>query len=206
MTAASAPLPPDPALEAEDLRERGLAACVGPGAVVLEIGFGRAEALIGLAGAHPERAFLGIEISRKRVEKAARRLARAGVATVRLVHAPAEYLLERVVRPASLVEIWISFPDPWPKKRHHKRRLVRPAIAALLARALVPGGVLHVATDHEGYAAWIAEVLAAEPAFENLHAPAPFSRERPDRPETRYEGEFVAEGRPLHYFAYRRRG
>jgi tRNA (guanine-N7-)-methyltransferase len=172
---------------------------------VLEIGFGRGEVLIELASARPDRAFLGVEVSRKRVEKAARRVARAGIANLRLVHASAEYLLECALPPASLAEIWVSFPDPWPKKRHHKRRLLRPAVAALLARALAPGAVLHVATDHEGYAAWIAGVLSAEPALENLHAPAPFSRERPERPETRYEGEFRAEGRPLHYFEYRRR-
>jgi tRNA (guanine-N7-)-methyltransferase len=197
---------PDPTLGAEDLRERGLAACLGPGEVVLEIGFGRAEALIGLALARPERAFLGIEISRKRLEKAARRVARAGLSNVRLVQAPAEHLLERVLPQGSLAEVWINFPDPWPKKRHHKRRLLRPATVTLLARALAPGGLLHVATDHEGYAAWIAEVLAAEPALENLHAPEPFSHQRPERVETRYEGEFRAEGRPLHYFDYRRRG
>jgi tRNA (guanine-N7-)-methyltransferase len=172
---------------------------------VLEIGFGRAEVLIGLAAAQPERAFLGVEVSRKRVVKGARRVARAGVANVRLVHAPAESLLERALPPASIAEIWINFSDPWPKKRHHKRRLLRPAVAALLARALVPGGRLHVATDHEGYAAWIAAVLAAEPALENACAPEPFSRTPPERPETRYEAEFRAEGRPLHYFEYRRR-
>ena len=206
MQDASADTAADRVLGAEELRERGLAACLGPGPVVLEIGFGRAEALIGLAAAHPERAFLGVEISRKRVDKAARRVARAGAANVHLVHSPAEYLLERVLPPGSLAEIWINFPDPWPKKRHHKRRLVRPQVAALLARALASGGILHVATDHEGYAAWIADVLAAEPALENLRAPEPFARERPARPETRYEAEFRAEGRTLHYFAYRRRG
>jgi tRNA (guanine-N7-)-methyltransferase len=196
---------PDPTLDLLELRLRGFAACVGAGPAVLEIGFGRAEALIGLALAHPTRAFLGVEVSRKRVVKAARRVARAGLANVRLVHASAEAVLEHALPAASLAEIFVNFPDPWPKRRHHKRRLLQPPVVERLARALAPGGVLHVATDHESYAEWIAGVLSAEPTLENLHAPAPFSREPPERPETRYEADFRAEGRPLHYFEYRRR-
>ncbi len=193
------------AVGADEIAERGLAAAVGPPPVVLEIGFGRGEVLLEMAARRPEASFLGVEVSRKRVEKAARRVARAALANVRLVSAPAEYLLERVLPPASIAECWINFPDPWPKKRHHKRRLVRPDVVALLARALAPGAVLHVATDHEGYAEWIDFVLSRAPGLENLHAALPFARERPaTRSESRYEAEFAAEGRALHYFAYRR--
>ncbi len=200
--AAPAPI----ALGADEIAERGLDACVGPRPRVLEIGFGRAEVLLEMAARRPDFAFLGVEVSRKRVEKAERRVARAALRNVRLVAAPAEYLLERVLPPASIAECWLNFPDPWPKTRHHKRRLVRSDVVALLVRALEPGASLHVATDHEGYASWIGLVLAGAPALENLHAPLAFARERPaGRCESRYEAEFAAEGRPLHYFAYRKR-
>jgi tRNA (guanine-N7-)-methyltransferase len=196
---------PAPIVGAEELRGRGLAGAVGPRPVVLEIGFGRGEVLLEMAARRPGASFLGVEVSRKRVEKTARRVARAALANVRLVSCPAEYLLERVLPPASIAECWINFPDPWPKKRHHKRRLLRGEVVALLARALEPGAVLHVATDHEGYAEWIDSVLSRAPGLENLNAPLGFARERPAaRAESRYEAEFRAEGRPLHYFAYRR--
>jgi tRNA (guanine-N7-)-methyltransferase len=193
------------AVEAEALRERGLAAIVGPPPIVLEIGFGRAELVIDLARTQPERRFLGLEVSRKRVVKAARRVERAELVNLKLVHGPAEYLLERVLQPASIAECWINFPDPWPKKRHFKRRLFQPATVARLARVLEPGALLHAATDHMGYAEWIDEILSKVPEIENTHAPAAWSDERPGRRETGYEAEWLAEGRHIAYFDYRRR-
>lgn len=200
---------PDPAqlesiLEAEELRERGLGVCVGPPPVVLEIGFGRGELLLELAARFPQRCFLGIERSRKRVLKAAKRIRRQGLANLRLVHAPAEYLLELALPEACIAECWINFSDPWPKKRHHKRRLFQPSFVVRLARVLEPGARLHAATDHLGYAEWIDAVLAAEPWLRNLHAPRPWSECRPERPITAYEAEWLAEGRPIAYFDYLR--
>ncbi len=191
-----------PVLEAEQLRVRGLGDCVGPRPVVLEIGFGRADLILELAQAHPERRFLGVEVSRKRVEKSARRVAKRGLRNVKLVHAPAEYLLERVLPEASIAECWINCPDPWPKKRHHRRRLVTREFALGMARAMEPGGVLHISTDHRGYAEWIHEVMSKAPGFQNLHAPAAMSTRRPARPETAYEAEWIAEGRNIAYFDY----
>lgn len=193
------------AIEAEALRERGLLECVGPAPLVLEIGFGRAELLIDLAGAQPERQFLGLEVSRKRVAKAARRVAKAELANVKLVHAPAEYVLERVLPPASIAECWINFSDPWPKKRHHRRRVFQPATVARLARVLEPGGLLHAATDHMSFADWIDDILSREAELVNLHAPARWSDARPERRETGYEAEWLAEGRRIAYFDYRRK-
>ncbi len=191
-------------LEAEELAERGLADCVGPPPIVLEVGFGRAELIMDLAEESPERAFLGVEVSRKRVAKAAARVERRGLANVRLVNAPAEYLLERVLPAACVSECWINCPDPWPKKRHFKRRLLRADVLAQLVRVLVPGALLHLCTDHAGYRDWIADALAREPRLENLHASRPWSSEPPERPETAYEAEWLAEGRSLAYFDYRR--
>jgi tRNA (guanine-N7-)-methyltransferase len=191
-------------VEAERLRVQGLEHCLGAPPIVLEIGFGRAELLMDLAEERPEQAFLGVEVSRKRVLKAGRRISRRGLENVRLVNAPAEYLLERVLPASCVSECWINCPDPWPKKRHFKRRLVRRTFLEQLARALVPGALLHISTDHEGYRDWIAEALVGAPDFDNLHAPDRWSSQPPARRETAYEAEWRAEGRSLAYFDYRR--
>ncbi len=182
----------------------GLEKCVGEAPVVLEIGFGRAELILDLAEQHAATPFLGVEVSRKRVIKAGRRVEKRGLANVRLLNAPAEYLLERVLPPACVSECWINCPDPWPKKRHFKRRLIQKPLVEKLACALVPGGVLHLSTDHEGYAGWIDAVLLAARGLENLHQPRPWSAERPARGLTAYEREWLEEGRSLVYFDYRR--
>jgi tRNA (guanine-N7-)-methyltransferase len=198
------PTPLDPVIEAEELRERGLRLCLRAQSVVLEIGFGRAEAPIEMARAAPDRVFLGVEVSRKRVHRAGRRVARAGIQNLRLIHATAEYLLERVLPDRCVSECWINFPDPWPKKRHHKRRLIRPDVVRQLARVLEPGALLHVSTDHREYAEWIAEVMETVPGFVSLHA-GRWASVRPARPETGYEADFLAEGRTIAYFDYRRK-
>lgn len=198
-------LEPDEVLvESEAIRERGLEASLGASTFVLEIGFGRAELMMELAQARPTQIFLGVEVSRKRVQKAARRVARAGIPNLRVVHASAEYLLERVLPPHSVSECWINFPDPWPKKRHHRRRLVQVEVVPVLARALRPGALLHLATDHAPYAEWIDDALSGSKLFDNLHAPRPWSVQAPERSVTAYEREFLAEGRSIAYFEYAR--
>jgi tRNA (guanine-N7-)-methyltransferase len=170
---------------AEDLLGPGIAKLFEPDLaaplrLTVDLGFGRGELLLDLAGAEPGGAFLGVEYSHKRVLKLARRLAHpaaqppAGCAT-------AEAIVEDRLPEGFVSAFWINFPDPWPKKRHHRRRLIQPAFVRQLARRLAPGGTLHVATDHGGYAEAIAEVLAAEPLLENLHAPAGCAR-RASRP------------------------
>jgi tRNA (guanine-N7-)-methyltransferase len=193
-------------LETETLRERGPLVCVGPAPLVLEIGFGRAELLIDLATLNPERHYLGVEVSRKRAEKAARRIERLELPNAKVVQAPAEYLLERVLPRACIAECWINFPDPWPKKRHFRRRFFQPEAVARVAGVLEPGAVLHAATDHGGYAEWMADALASCDQLENLHAPARWSEKRPERRLTGYEAEWLAEGRQIAYFDYRRLG
>ena len=192
-----------PVLEAEELRERGLETCVGVPPIVLEIGFGRADFLMALADAEPTRQFLGVEISRKRVEKAGRRVMRRELANVHLIKAPAEYLLERVLPEESVGECWINCPDPWPKKRHHRRRLLNGEFLSRLGRGMFPGSALHISTDHQGYAEWIHDALSKADGFHNLHAPEPWSKQCPRRPQTAYEAEWVAEGRTIVYFDYR---
>jgi tRNA (guanine-N7-)-methyltransferase len=196
---------------ADDVRAKGLEGIFAgevaqPLPLVLEVGFGRGEFLLGLAEAARQRAFLGVEYSGKRVLKTARRLARTELRNVRLMLATAEDVIREILPPGSLAAVWINFPDPWPKKRHHKRRLLQPGFVRELAQRLSAGGEFHVATDHAAYAEFIAEVLAAEPLLENLAAPARWLPEVPGRRPTAYEVEWRAEGRPLHFFEYRRVG
>jgi tRNA (guanine-N7-)-methyltransferase len=191
-------------VEGEALRTRGVEALLGAKSFVLELGFGRGELLMDLAEAAPARRFLGVEVSRKRVLKVERRIARRGLENCFVLHAPAQYALERLLPAGCVAECWICCPDPWPKKRHHKRRLIQPAFLGQLRGALEPGGVLHVSTDDPGYAAWIACAFAKAEGLENQHAPAPFSRSAPARRATAYETEWVALGREIAYFDYRR--
>jgi tRNA (guanine-N7-)-methyltransferase len=193
------------ALEAEALGEAGLEACFGERPVVLELGFGRAELIQALATADPARGYLGVEVSRKRVAKAARRMGKAGLENVRVVHANAEFVVERALPEASICECWINFSDPWPKKRHFRRRLFQPEFVEGLCVVLAPGAVLHAATDHAGYALWIDDVLRGASRLENLAAPRQWTGSAPARPTTAYEAEWLAEGRRIAYFEYRRR-
>jgi len=201
---------PDRRVGFEELRDQGVAAAFAadvaePLPLVVEIGFGRGEFLLALAAERPERAFLGVEHSGKRVLKMARRVARSGLANLRLIQASGEDVVQELLAPGTVETFWINFPDPWPKKRHHRRRLIQPPFVAALALRLLPGGALQVATDDVAYAEWIGEVLAGEPRLENALAPEPFAREVPGRKATAYELEWRAEGRPLHFFTYRRR-
>lgn len=172
--------------------------------VVLEIGFGRGEFLLDLAAKSPATAFLGVEVSFKRVLKMARKLARSGLQNVRIVEGRAESIVRDVIPVASLGEVWINFSDPWPKDRHANRRLIRPPFIALLASRLRDGGLLHVATDHPPYAEQIHAVLSGESGLASTHPGQPWLSEIPGRMHTGYESEWRAEGRALHFFEYRR--
>ena len=157
----------------------------------VEIGFGNGDALAALAGREPERDFLGVEVYPPGIGHLLARCHEAGLGNVRVAMADALDVLERRLAPASVEEVLVWFPDPWPKKRHHKRRLVRPEFAALVRRALRPGGRLHLATDQEPYAEHMLEVLGAHPGFSNCAAPERFM----PRPERRIETRFENRGR-----------
>lgn len=200
---------PDRRVTVEDVRAKGWEGLFPelprPLRMVLEIGFGRGEFLLDLAERAPGVAHVGVEVSWKRVLKMARRLARSELANVRLLHGLGQQVVAEAIAPGSLEAVWINFSDPWPKKRHHGRRLVQAPLVAALAERLCPGGLLHVATDDPGYAEHIDAVLAAEPRLANAFAPARWRPEVPGRTPTAYEREWRAEGRPLHFWTYRRR-
>ena len=193
-----------------DARERGFAKIFAgrvahPLPLVVEIGFGRGEFLLELAQRAPEQAFVGIEVSYKRALKMARRLAKLAIANIAIVEGRAEEVLRDALADASVACFWLNFPDPWPKKRHARRRFVQPETLALLARRLVPGGVLRIATDDPDYAVWIDERLAAAPGLGNRYAPDRWRPAVEDRLATAYELEWRALGRSFHFFEYERR-
>ncbi len=153
--------------------------------VVAEVGFGMGETTARIAAEHPGRDYLAIEVHTPGVGSLLRQVAVGGLANVRVVQHDAVEVLRDMVAPGSLAAIHVFFPDPWPKKRHHKRRLLQPAFAALAASRLAPGGQLHVATDWQEYAEHALAVLSGEPLFANT---APGFAERPAwRPETKFE-------------------
>lgn len=201
---------PDRRVSLDEARERGFAAIfagrvASPLPLVVEIGFGRGEFLLALAEAEPQQAFVGIEYSFKRALKMARRVAKLGLENLAIVEAPAEAVLRDALPDASVACLWLNFPDPWPKKRHFRRRFVQKETLDWIARRLVPGGLLRIATDHPGYAEWIDEQLAACPALVNRYAPERWLPRVEGRPVTAYELEWRALGRAFHFFEYARR-
>jgi tRNA (guanine-N7-)-methyltransferase len=154
--------------------------------VHVEIGFGNGDALAAMAAAHPENNYLGIEVHRPGVGALLRRVEAEGLGNVRVACSDAVALMQRVPDGA-LSAVYLFFPDPWPKKRHHKRRLVQPEFAALLARKLYPGATWHLATDWEDYARHMLAMLSAAAGFENVAGPGQYAVRPEARPLTRFE-------------------
>ncbi len=153
---------------------------------VLEIGFGNGDTLVELAAASPGTDFIGVEVHPPGIGHCLIAAEQRGLANVRVVAHDAVEVLEHMIPPAALDEVLLYFPDPWPKKRHHKRRIVQPAFAGLVAGRLKPGGRFKLATDWEPYAAWMLEVLNASPDLANAAADGGCV-ERPERGATRFE-------------------
>jgi tRNA (guanine-N7-)-methyltransferase len=173
--------------------------------VHVEIGFGNGEALAAMASAHPQNNYLGIEVHRPGVGALLRRLEDEGLANVRVACTDAKELLEQRVADESVSAVYIFFPDPWHKQRHHKRRLIQAAFVALLARKLQPGGLLHLATDWEDYAQHMLAVLAGTAAFENLAQPGAFTPRPESRTLTRFERRGHRLGHGVRDLVFRRR-
>lgn len=181
----------------DHLADRGLSVADGPldqvaafgriAPLVLEIGFGMGLSLAAMAKAAPERDFIGIEVHPPGVGKLLALCAQRGIDNVRVYNDDAVVVIEQCIADASLAAIQIYFPDPWPKKRHHKRRLIQPPFIALLTSKLAAGGTLHLATDWEPYAVQMLEVLSGEAGLANLSPTGDFIERPAWRPETRFE-------------------
>lgn len=173
--------------------------------VWLEIGFGGGEHLAAQARAHPDIGLLGVEPFVNGVAKLLSVIEAEGLANIRVFTDDARLLLA-ALPDGCLGRIFVLFPDPWPKKRHHKRRIVNRATVAEFARLLRPGGELRLATDDPGYARWMLDACLAEPRLEWLARRAADWKERPaDPPPTRYEQKALAAGRHPVWFRFRRR-
>jgi tRNA (guanine-N7-)-methyltransferase len=172
---------------------------------VVEIGFGNGENLAALARANPERDYLGIEVHPPGVGRLLMTLQDLALTNVRVSRHDAVEVLAQQIPASSLNEILILFPDPWPKKRHHKRRLVQPEFAASMAARLAAGGVLQLATDWGPYAEHLLDVLNACAALENAAADCGFAPRDPRRSATRFERRGERLGHDIWELLYRRR-
>lgn len=167
---------------------------VAPGGLLLEIGCGTGTSTLAMAKAEPDLDVIAVEVYRRGLAQLLSGIDRDAVTNIRLIRGDGVDVLEQLVTSGSLTGVRVFFPDPWPKARHHKRRLLQPETVALIADRLRVGGVLHAATDHSGYAAQIAEVGDAEPRLRRAtpgelegppaHSGLPISIERPT---TKYE-------------------
>jgi tRNA (guanine-N7-)-methyltransferase len=167
--------------------------------LVLEIGSGMGETTVAIAQAHPDVDFVAVEVHGPGVGSLLNAIAREQLSNVRVIRHDAMEVLEHMIADGTLAAIHLFFPDPWPKKRHHKRRLVQPAFAALAARKLAPGGVLHAATDWPDYAEHMDTVLRREPLLEP--AAAGFTA----RPVTKFESRGRRLGHPVRDLMFRRK-
>ena len=174
--------------------------------VVLEIGFGNGDHLLARAQAEPDKDFLGVEVHRPGVGRVLNRVEAAGLTNLRVACDDAVEVLRDWLPERALAEIVVYFPDPWPKKRHHKRRLVQPAFARLAATRLAPGGLLKLATDWADYARHMRETLDAEPLLANAAGAAGFVARPAERPPTRFENRGVRLGHEVFDLVYRRVG
>jgi tRNA (guanine-N7-)-methyltransferase len=170
--------------------------------LALEIGFGMGAATAEVAAAQPAVDFIGIEVHEAGVGALLQRIEQRGLSNLRIVQHDAVEVLRSMIAPASLAGVHLWFPDPWPKKRHHKRRLVQPPFIALLASRLAPRGYLHCATDWQPYAEQMLAVLSAEPLLANT---ADAYAVRPaTRPLTKFEQRGLTLGHGVWDLIFRR--
>ena len=175
------------------------------GPLHIEIGSGKATFLVSQAKAQPEADFLGIEWARKYFRHAIDRVGRWGLTNVRLVRADAAPFLRDFVPDGSVDCFHIYFPDPWPKKRHQKRRLVQRSNLDILIRCLKPGGTIRIATDHAEYFEQIKEATSAYSGIlEEIEFPRPAGAREDELTGTNYERKYLKDGRPVHVLAVRK--
>jgi tRNA (guanine-N7-)-methyltransferase len=166
--------------------------------LVLEIGSGMGNTTAQIAGERPDADFIAVEVHGPGVGSLLKLIEKERLKNVRVIRHDAHEVLEKMIPDGALAGIHLFFPDPWPKKRHHKRRLMQPSFAALAARKLAPGGVLHAATDWQDYADYMLAVLSGEPGLERVEGAAV-------RPSTKFELRGLKLGHKVHDFLFRRR-
>ncbi|QKW10992.1 tRNA (guanosine(46)-N7)-methyltransferase TrmB [Streptomyces sp. NA04227] len=185
-------------------RELDLAAMFEGRPVVLEIGFGMGEATAQMAAADPDTGILAVDVHTPGQGNLLALAERDALTNVRVANGDAIILLREMLPAACLDGLRVYFPDPWPKKRHHKRRLIQPEFLDLVATSLKPGALVHCATDWEPYAHQMLEVLTAHPAYANTQPSGGFAPRPGFRPRTRFEGQGLTKGHKVHDLLFRR--
>ncbi|WP_244375749.1 tRNA (guanosine(46)-N7)-methyltransferase TrmB [Streptomyces ficellus] len=191
-------------LDIDGQRVLDLGAMFGGLPVVLEIGFGMGEATAQMAADDPSTGILAVDVHTPGQGNLLSLAEKAGLSNVRVANGDAIILLREMLAPDALDGVRVYFPDPWPKKRHHKRRLIQPEFLGLVATRMRPGAVLHCATDWEPYAEQMLEVLTAHPAFENTVPDGGYAPRPGFRPLTRFEGQGLDNGHVVHDLLFRR--
>lgn len=173
-----------------------------PGPLEIEIGSGKGGLLLSRARSHPDARLLGIEWANKYYKYSADRMARWGIPNVRIMRTDAAHFVVHHLAASCVDVLHVYHPDPWPKKRHHKRRLFQPAFASAAARALKLGGELLVQSDHEEYFTWIRDVIATERALREIDWSSAKSKPSDDWSGTNFEIKYAREGRAIFRAAY----
>ncbi len=167
-----------------------------------EIGFGEGDFLIEMAKSNPDINYIGVEVKWKRVRKALKRARITGVKNIRLINMDANIAIEEMFSPCSLNQVYINFPDPWPKERHRKHRIINPCFLNSLSSLLKPEGTMEIASDHEEYISHILEAVYKSNKFVNLNPEPGYKTRLLKRPQTRYEREFREQGKEIFYLSY----
>ncbi len=172
--------------------------------IKLEIGFGMGDFLIEMAVKEPHSNFIGIDFSQEGVLKLLNLIKHLHLKNIRVAHGDVRNKIPLLFHDGELDTVFINFPDPWPRKRHKKRRLIKPGFANLVARKLAPEGHIYLATDSEPYALEILEYFNAEPSLQNINKESGFHEDRGNLPKTKYEKSFIYAGDKIHYLKYSR--
>jgi tRNA (guanine-N7-)-methyltransferase len=164
-----------------------------PAVLEVDLGFGKGRFLLAHAARHPEISFLGIDGLLLRLLRVEREARQRQLANIRLIYGEAGYAVRYLLPPGSVTTYYIFFPDPWPKRRHHRRRLLDPGFLDALAKTLVPGGAVHLATDHRDYFEGIRKIFGGDARFASRPPFEPPAEERTD-----FELQFMAQRLPIH--------
>ncbi|GAA3372875.1 tRNA (guanosine(46)-N7)-methyltransferase TrmB [Streptomyces sannanensis] len=192
-------------LDIDGLHKLDLGELLGGRPVVLEIGFGMGEATAQMAAADPDTGILAVDVHTPGQGNLLGLADRNGLSNVRVANGDAIILLREMLEPGALDGLRVYFPDPWPKKRHHKRRIIQPEFLTLAASRMRPGALIHCATDWEPYAEQMLEVLGEHPDFENTQENGGYTPRPPFRPLTRFEGQGLDKGHVVHDLLFRRK-
>ena len=170
----------------------------------LEIGFGMGNFLIEMSAQEPKSNFIGMDFYHKGIRKLMTRIKKLQLENIRMAYGDVRFKVPLLFKDGELESVYINFPDPWPKKRHIKRRLIKPSFVKLIGQKLVPEGQVHLATDSEPYAIEMLEYFNSEPMFKNKDREAGFLESRVDLPKTKYEKNFINAGHKIYYLEYSR--